>query len=209
MAEREVEEHMYKLVGSPKTRAFRVLWMLEELGVGYDVDPAGPHSEAMLAANPSGKVPAFVADDQVIINSTAIIQFLADRHGKFTFPAGSIERAQQDSWTHFALDDIDSALWFNAKNTFVLPEELRSETARKACRYEFDKALAIMETRLGDKTYVMGDDFTVPDLILGHCAGWAINGAGWTIASKPVAAYFERVRSRPACIKALEIRETY
>lgn len=200
---------MYKLIGSPKTRAFRVLWMLEELGVDYEVEPANPHSEAVLTANPSGKVPALLADGEVIIDSTAICQFLADRHGNFTFPAGSIERAQQDSFTHFALDDVDSVLWFNAKNTFILPEEFRSETAQKACRYEFDNAMKVLETRLGDKTYVMGDDFTLPDLLLGHCAGWAINGAGWTIESEPVAAYFERVRSRPACIKALELRETY
>lgn len=204
-----MNEGMYKLIGTPKTRAFRVLWMLEELGVDYEVDPASPRSETMLAINPSGKVPALQADGEVIIDSTAIIQFLADRHGKFTFSAGSIARAQQDSWTHFALDDVDSVLWFNAKNTFVLPEELRSDTARKACRYEFDKAVAVLEKRLGDKAHAMGDDFTVPDLILGHCAGWAVNGAGWTIASKSAAAYFERVRSRPACVRALEIRETY
>lgn len=200
---------MYKLIGSPKTRAFRVLWMLEELGVDYEVDPAPPQSDAMLAANPSGKVPALAADGEVIIDSAAICQFLADRHGKFTFTAGSIERGLQDSWTHFVLDDVDSVLWFNAKNTFVLPEELRSKTAQKACRYEFDRSIKILETRLGDNAYMMGDSFTVPDLLLGHCAGWAINGAGWAISSKPVSDYVERVRSRPACVKALEIRETF
>jgi len=67
----------------------------------------------------------------------------------------------------------------------------------------------VLEKRLGDNEYVMGDAFTVPDLILAHCAGWAINGAGWTIGPKTVADYFERVRSRPACVKALEIRETF
>ncbi len=200
---------MYKLIGSPKTRAFRVLWMLEELGVRYEVDPASPQSDTMRAVNPSGKVPALLADGEVIIDSTAICQFLADRHGKFTFPAGSIQRGLQDSWTHFALDDVDSVLWFNAKNTFILPEELRSDKARDACRYEFDKSMKVLEERLGDNTYVMGDDFTVPDFLLGHCAGWAVNGAGWTIAPKTVADYVERVRSRPACLKALEIREAY
>jgi glutathione S-transferase len=200
---------MYKLIGSPKTRAFRVLWILEELGVAYEVDPADCHSDAMLAANPSGKVPALLADDQIIIDSTAIIQFLADRHGKFTFPAGTIERAQQDSWTQFALDEVDSILWFNAKNSFVLPEELRSETARKACGHEFEKSMKVMAARLGDRTYAMGDEFTVPDIILGHCGAWATKGAGWTIAPKTVADYIERVRARPACIKALEIRETF
>ena len=49
---------MYKLIGSPKTRAIRVLWMLEELGADYEIDPATPHSETVFAINPSGKVPA-------------------------------------------------------------------------------------------------------------------------------------------------------
>ena len=200
---------MYKLIGSPKTRAFRVLWMLEELGVDYEVDPAPPHSESMLAANPSGKVPALIADGEVIIDSAAICHFLADRHEKFTFPAGTIERGLQDSWTHFVLDDVDSVLWFNAKNTFVLPEELRSKTAQEACRYEFGRSIKTLEKRLGGNAYMMGDKFTVPDLLLGHCAGWAINGASWSIESKPVQDYVNRVRSRPACIKALEIRETF
>ncbi len=198
---------MYKLIGSLRSRAIRVLWMLEELGVDYEVDPVAPRSDGALAVNPSGKIPALQVGDDVIIDSVAICQYLADRHGRFTYPVGSMERAQQDSWTQFAVDDIDSTLWYNAKHSFILPEELRSETARKACRYDFDRALQALAARLGDKTYVMGDDFTVPDLILGHCAGWAVAGANWEIPPGPVADYFARVRARPACVRALEIRE--
>ena len=198
---------MYCLIGSLKTRAFRVLWMLEELGIDYEVDPAGPRSETIMAINPSGKVPALKVGEDVIIDSVAICQFLADKHGAYTFPAGSIERAQQDSWTQFTVDDVESSLWFNAKNTFILPEDLRSETARNACRYEFGRAMQVFEKRLGDKTYVMGNEFTVPDLLLGHCAGGAVQGAGWQIPDGTVADYFTRVRSRPAFLRALEIRE--
>lgn len=200
---------MYKLIGSPKTRAFRVVWMLEELGLDYDIDPATPRSDDILAVNPSGKVPALQVGDDVIIDSVAICQFLADKHGQITYPAGSLERAQQDSWTHFALDEVDSALWFFAKNTFVLPKELRSKMAREACRFEFERAMGFLEQRLDDRAFVMGDQFTIPDLILGHCAGWAMNGAKWPIPEGPVADYFTRVRSRPACVRALEIRERY
>lgn len=200
---------MYKLIGSPKTRALRVLWMLEELGADYEIDPAGARSDGALAVNPSGKVPALKVGDDVIIDSVAICQYLADRHGKLTFQAGGIERAQQDSWTQFIVDDVDSILWFNAKNTFVLPEALRSETAREACKYEFGRSMDFFAKRLGDQTYVMGDTFTVPDLLMGHCAGWAVNGARWEIPAGTVADYVERVRSRPAFIRAMEIREKY
>lgn len=199
---------MYKLIGSLRTRSFRVLWMLEELGVDYEVEPAPPRSEAVLAVNPSGKVPVLQIGDDVIIDSVAICQYLADRHSRFTYPAGSLERGQQDSWTQFVVDDVESTLWYNAKHSFILPEALRSKTAQQACKHDFERALTAFEARLGANSYVMGEDFTVPDLLLGHCAGWVAGGTDWEIPKGPVAEYFERVRARPACVRALEIRET-
>lgn len=200
---------MYKLIGLPRTRAFRVLWMLEELGAEYEIDPVAPRSDEAKTYNPSGKVPILQTGEDFIIDSVAIIQFLADKHGKLTFPAGSIARAHQDSWTQFAMDDIESPLWFNAKNSFILPEELRSETAQKACRYDFDRALGVLETRLGQKTFCMGDEFTVPDILLGHCANWAQKGAEWVLPAGPAVSYFDRVRDRPAYHRAIEVRERF
>ncbi len=200
---------MYKLIGMPATRAFRVLWMFEELEVKYEVDPVAPRSDEAKAFNPSAKVPMLQVGDDVIIDSVAICQFLADSNGKLTFPAGSIERAKQDSWTQFALDDVESTLWYSAKHSFVLPEEMRSKKARKACRHDFDRAMTAFEARLGANTYVMGDTFTVPDIILGHLAGWAKINAKWDIPKGTVADYFERVRSRPAFLKAMDVRKSY
>ena len=200
---------MYTLIGYPKTRAIRVIWMLEELGLDYDLIPAAPQSEEARAYNPSGKVPALVVDGEVIIDSVAIVQFLADRHEKFTFPAGTIERAQQDSWSQFAMDDIELPLWVYAKHSFILLEDLRSETARKAAHFEFSNALNVMAARLGDKRFVMGDDFTVPDLLLAHCANWAENGCKWEIPEGPVKDYFDRVRARPALQRAEDVRDRY
>jgi glutathione S-transferase len=101
---------LYKVIGFPKTRAFRVLWMLEELGLDYDVDPVKPRSEEAKAYNPSGKVSMLVVDGEAILDSVAICQFLADNHARFTFPAGTLKRARQDSWTQFAVDDVESTL---------------------------------------------------------------------------------------------------
>ncbi|MCB1449787.1 MAG: glutathione S-transferase family protein [Nitratireductor sp.] len=197
---------MYKLIGSPTTRAFRVLWMLEELGVAYELERAGPRSEAILAVNPAGKVPALLADGEAIIDSVAIIQFLADRHGRFTFPAGSIKRAQQDSFTQFACDDLDGACWNYAKHSFILPEALRVPEAKPAFAHDFAKAMSAFEQRLGDRQFVMGDEFTVPDLLIAHTAGWA-KSCKFPWPEGKVTDYFERVRARPAFLKAMEIRE--
>lgn len=200
---------MYKLIGLPRTRAFRVVWMLEELGLDYEIEPAAPRSDEARSYNPSAKVPVLQVGVDLIVDSVAIIQFLADKHGKFTARPGTIARAQQDSWTQFAMDDIESPLWFNAKNDFILPEELRSQTAMKACRYDFDRAIGILETRLGDKQFCTGDDFTVPDILLGHCANWAQKGAEWEIPAGPALDYFDRVRDRPAYHRAMEVRNRY
>lgn len=64
---------MYKLVGNRATRAFRALWLLEELGVPYEHVPAAPRSEEVRAVSPLGKVPVLVVGDDVIADSTAIL----------------------------------------------------------------------------------------------------------------------------------------
>ena len=81
---------MYQVVGTIRSRAFRVLWMLEELGEPYEHVPAQPRSEQASEVNPAGKVPTLVDNGVAITDSTAIIQYLADKHGALTFPAGTI-----------------------------------------------------------------------------------------------------------------------
>lgn len=198
---------MYTLIGSPKSRGFRVMWMLEEAGQDYEVIAAAAGSEEARNYNPSGKIPALVVDDKVIIDSMAICQFIADRHGVCTYEAGTIERARQDSWLHFALDELDSTCWWAAKHTFVLPEEYRSPDAIKACEYDFSRAMGWLEERLGGNDYVMGDKFTVPDILIVHCFGWAIGMHKWQVPEGPLTAYMNRVRGRPAFQKAWAARE--
>ena len=142
---------MYKVIGSPKTRALRVIWMLNELGVDYEIDATKPRDAKLTAINPSLKVPILQDGADYVIDSTAICQYLADKHGKVTHPAGTIARAHQDSFTQFALDDIEQSLWTAAKHTFALPEEYRVPDVKRACRFDFDRAMASFSTRLGDQ----------------------------------------------------------
>ncbi|MEM7302109.1 MAG: glutathione S-transferase family protein [Pseudomonadota bacterium] len=197
---------MYKIVGSPKTRAFRVLWTLEELGLDYEIDPTGPHKEPIDTINPSGKIPAFYDGDEVIIDSVAISQYLADKHGALTFAAGTIERAQQDSFTQFAMDDVENALWTAAKNSFILPEDVRVPAIIDVCKMEFQKAMDVFEERLGERKFVMGDAFTVADIFIVHCLNWARN-SDFPTPDGTIAAYADRVRARDGYQRAWERRE--
>ncbi len=204
---------MYKIIGSPLTRGFRVIWCMEELGLEYELISAKPHSPEILELNLSGKVPALVVGDDVIFDSTAICQFLADKHAKgeqgdLTHKAGTIARAHQDSWTQFALDEVDGPLWTAAKHTFSYPEELRCKDAKPAAKFEFDRAIKSLETRLGEKPFVTGDTFTLPDLILCHCANWAEFGTKWPIPDGNAKDYFNRIRQRPAYKKTMQKRKS-
>jgi glutathione S-transferase len=189
--------------GAVRSRALRVMWMLEELGLPWAHVPSAPRSEAVMTVNPAGKIPVLVVGDVVLTDSVAIVQFLADRAQLLTHRAGTLERAVQDGFTQFCVDEIEGALWTAGKHSFVLPEPLRTPGVKDAARWEFARALKTLEARLGDRPFVMGDDFTVPDLLLGHCAGWAV-AAKFALPDGPVGAYFERVRARPALRRAME-----
>ena len=152
---------MYRVIGTSQTRAFRVMWMLEELEQPYELVAAEPRSEGVVEFNPSGKVPVLIDDGIPITDSTAIIQYLADRHGALTFPAGTRERARQDSLTQFLLDEYDAVLWTAARHTFVLPEELRVSAIKDTLRWEFQRSQNILKQRAGNGPFLMGAMMTL------------------------------------------------
>lgn len=193
---------MYTVIGTVKSRTLRVLWMLEELGQPYDHVPAPPQSEGVTALNPAGKVPVLVVDNVPITDSTAIIQFLADRHGALTYPAGSIDRARQDSLTQFLLDEFDAALWMAARHSFILPEELRQSAIKDSLKWEFQRSQRALVARMADGPFLMGDMMTVPDIILAHCLGWA-SAAQFPVVEQRLSDYGTAMRARPAFRRAL------
>jgi glutathione S-transferase len=194
---------MYKIVGYPRSRAMRVIWLLEELGEPYELDPAFPQTDTVKALNPTGKVPVLIVGDEVLTESIAICAYLADKHGQFTFPAGTIERARQDSFTQFGVDVLEGALWTAAKNSFILPEEIRVPAIKDVCRMEFAQGLKTLEQRLGDGPYAMGNTFTIADILLGSCLGWASNAKFELPDEGPVCAYFKRLKERPAFLATM------
>jgi len=196
---------MYKLFGSLSSRSFRVCWMFEELGLDYEHVATGPRTEEIYSLNPSGKVPVLLTGDEVVSDSCAIMQFLADTHNQFTFETGSIERAKQDSFLHFANDEMDSVCWTMAKHKFVLPKELRVGEVIKSCEYDWNKAMITFAKRLGDNAFVMGDQFTVPDIVITHTIGWA-KLYDFEVPQSNVIEYFERNRARPAYKKISALR---
>ncbi|MDI3338646.1 glutathione S-transferase family protein [Defluviimonas aestuarii] len=193
---------MYTVVGTVQSRAARVLWMLEELGLTYEHVPAPPRSEGVSQFNPAGKVPVLIDEGTPITDSTAIIQYLADKHGKLTHPAGTLARARQDSLTQFLLDEFDANLWMAARHSFVLPEELRHAAIKNTLRWEFERSQKTLMQRMGEGPFVMGEMMTVPDIILTHCGNWALS-ARFPITEHRLTEYLTRMRARPAYQRAM------
>ena len=187
---------MYEIIGSPTSRAFRVMWMLEELGEPYKVHKEQPRSEAVKALNPSGKIPILKDGDAVITDSTAIMTYLADKHGIATFPAGTIERAKQDALTHCILDEIDAVLWTAARHSFILPKEKRVPAIKEPLMWEYARNISRLMEQM-DGPYLMGERFTLADIILAHCGSWA-RAAGFPTDNERLVAYIKTCRARPA-----------
>ncbi|PZX42112.1 glutathione S-transferase [Roseinatronobacter thiooxidans] len=193
---------MYTVIGRANSRATRVLWMLEELGQRYEHVPAAPQSEGVVSFNPAGKVPVLIEDGTPITDSTAIIQYLADKHGALTFPAGTLDRARQDSLTQFLLDEFDAALWMAARHSFLLPQELRQSAIKDSLIWEFTNSQKTLVHRMGEGPYLMGQHMTVPDIILTHCGIWA-RVAKFPIHEPRLSDYLARMTARPPLAKVL------
>jgi glutathione S-transferase len=197
---------MYTVIGTVGSRTLRVLWMLEELGLEYEHVRAAPRSEDVVAFNPAGKVPVLVVDGTPITDSTAIITYLSDAHGRFTHKPGTLGRARQDSVTQFLLDEFDANLWTAARHSFILPEELRLSGIKNSLRWEFERSQHTLIHRMSEGEFVTGDDLTVPDIILTHCLDWALM-AKFPIVEHRLSEYHARMRSRPAYKRAVARRD--
>ena len=188
---------MYRVIGNKRSRTFRVLWMLEELGLRYEHLPAMPQSKEVLEHNPSGKVPVLVVNGTAMTDSTAILHYLADSHGRFTNRAGSVERAREDGLTNFLLDEFDACLWMAARHSFVLPEEHRVPAIKPSLKWEFGRSASLLAARMKPGGFLAGTGPTIPDFVLAHCLVWA-RLAKFGHSEPVLDSFLQQMSTRPA-----------
>ena len=196
---------MYKVYGSVTSRAFRVLWALEELGATYTLIKAGPQSDEIRELNPLGKIPVLVEGDEVLHDSVAIMTYLADKHGGLTAPAGTTARAVQDAATLWVIDELDAQLWTMAKHGFILPEDQRVPEIRPALRSDLMRKIDMLGQRLTGE-FLVGEQFTIADILCVHCLNWAI-GAKVPMENDAVNAYAKNLRARPAFLRVRALNQ--
>ncbi|MBD3665666.1 glutathione S-transferase family protein [Sulfitobacter aestuariivivens] len=187
---------MYTVIGTIKSRGFRVMWMLEEIGQPFEHVPSGPRSAETMKYNPLGKIPALVDGDEVLTDSVAIMTYLGDKHGALTAPAGTPARARQDAMMLWLIDEFDAVLWTYAKHAFVFPEDRRVPEIKDALKAEFERSAAVLSDRL-EGPFLMGDEMTIVDIMAVHCLNWSI-GAKFPRVDDKLNLWAKGLRERPA-----------
>lgn len=191
------ETLMLTLYGRDESRAFRVKWMLSELGLDFAHEPVLPHTPEILALNPLGQVPVLKDGDHVLTDSLAILHYLADRAERFTHRPGTPERAQMDARINFVLTEMEAAIWLMAKHGFVLPKDARHPGMRDIATPDFTRGEARFAKLLGEGDFIAGPDFTIADIVAGQTLGWA-EMAKIPLQTDTARAYLTRLRARPA-----------
>jgi glutathione S-transferase len=199
---------MITVYGYPNTRTSRVTWLLEELGQDYnyhlvDLMKGEGHSPEYKAINPSGKVPALSDDELVLTESAAIMSYLGDKYGDATLvpSPGTANRGLYDQWACFAIAELEQPLWTIGKHKFALPKERRVPAVFETAEWEFQKALKLLSVGLSNKDYILGDDFSAADILLGHTLFWGLSFKQ-PIEQENLINYIERLKNRPSLLSA-------
>ncbi len=148
---------MIKLYGASRSRAFRSLWMLEELGVPYQHEPVSWDSgetrkAAFLAVNPNGHVPVLVDGETVVWESLAINHYLAQRFGGALAPDGPHEAGLAYRWSFWAMGELEGPIDAVARRGARLPDGWA------------DGPLGVLDGALAGRDWLVGGRFTVADL---------------------------------------------
>lgn len=194
--------------GYPNTRSLRATWMCEELALDYQYQLVNlvlgeAHQQPFLKVSAGGKVPALVTDAGSITESLAIVNYLGSvtPESNIIPTASPFRRAIYDQWTIFAIAELEQPLWTMGKHKFVLPKEKRVPAVVETAQWEFQTALKLFSEGLGDNDFILGNDFTAADILLGHCLFWGL-AFKQSIEQENLKAYLGRVGARPALVAA-------
>jgi glutathione S-transferase len=180
----------------PFSRAANVVWMLEEVGVPYelrhvDILKGGQKAPEVLALNPMGKLPILTDGDAVVTESAAIALYLGDKYSYGTLAprVDDPARAAYLRWSFFAPSVIEPGVMAKMANwTFK---------DGQAGWGSYDAMLAAMESAVTGRDFILGDKFSMADVVFGGTLRYMI-GFKMMDPRPAFTAYAERLAARPA-----------
>ena len=194
---------MITLYGVPASRAFRSLWMLEELGLEYTNVPThfagGTRTAEFLKLNPNGHIPVLVDDELVLWESLAINLYLARKYGAGKLWPGSVaDEGRAFQWSLWAMTEVEGPLLTVLMQRRILPVEQRDAAAGAAAEAKLAGPFGVLEGALRGRAHLLGEAFSVADLNVAGVLGWTAL-AGLDLGTWPkLAAWLQSCMARPA-----------
>jgi glutathione S-transferase len=180
------------------------MWMLEEMGLTYEVRPVAflerDQDQEFAALNPAGFLPVMKDDDTVLVESAAMMEYVAARYGPTPLVPGPTDKTYPAylQYFHFGEASLAAPLMIIPYSLYFAPPEHRDNYGLEIARQIFRRRLPLVEQRLAKAPYLAGDAFTAADIAVAY----ALNIGKWCKAiesySPAVADYMQRVESRPA-----------
>ena len=201
---------MLKFYYSTAPNPMKVALFLEEVGLEYEAMPvdtrAGDqHGEAFKAINPNSKVPVIVDGDTTVFDSNAILLYLAEKTGKFM----GGDRGDLLSWLMFIASGIGPYSGQAVHFHHHAPEKLPYAINRY--RFEAQRHYGILDARLAERPYLLGDDYTIVDM-----AAWAwarlvpfVLGDDALPAMPHLSRLVDEISARPAAERAIAIKDRH
>ena len=184
----------------PFSRAAGVLWMLEEVGVPYelryvDILTGAQKAPEIVALNPMGKLPLLTDGNTVVTESAAIGLYLADRyaHGRLAPKLDDPARGTYLRWSLFAPSVIEPGAMAKAAG-WPFKEG-------QAGWGSFEAMISAMESAVAERTFILGDTFSMADVIFGGTLRYMLL-VKMLEPTPALTAYAERLATRPALLRA-------
>lgn len=184
----------------PFSRAANALWMLEEVGVPYelhhvDILAGGQKAPAVLTLNPMGKLPILKDGDTVVTEGAAIALYLADRYsyGTLAPKVDDPARGTYLRWSFFAPSVIEPGVSTKASGWTVKESQVGWGN--------YDSMIQAMESAILGKDFLLGKTFSMADVVFGGTVDYMLR-VGALEPRPAFVAYAERLRARPAAERA-------
>lgn len=205
------------------SRSQRILWLLEELGLTYEVkryerDKSSMRAPASLrAVHPLGRSPVITDGDLTVAESGAIIEYLLERYGngRLVPASGTPARLRFTYWLHFAegsaMTPLLLKLVFNRVETGPMPFFVRpiakkiSATVKSSfIEPEIKQQLSYMEAEIAKTGWFAGDEFTAADIQMSFPLEISASRGGLNAAQPKLMDFLQRIHARPAYQRALQ-----
>jgi GST-like protein len=202
---------MLKFYYSGAPNPMKVALLLEETGLPYEAVPVDTrkgeqHKPQYLAVNPNAKVPAIVDGDAVVFDSNAILLYLAEKTGKFLPENNAKPRGELLSWLMFVASGVGPFAGQSVHFRTYAPEKIPYALNRYA--FEAVRHFGILDRRLADRRYMVGETYTIVDMAVW---GWArlvptvLGEEAWTKFPN-LKRLVDEVSARPAAERAVALR---